>query len=257
MALYIVGLGIYKYPCIPLEILELISDIDVAYLEKYTSPIDIDPDKLAKILGIKRIIILERRDLEDKSTEIIKKALDKDIVILVPGDPLIATTHTSLIIDARKIGVDTKVIHSSSALCAAIGESGLHTYKFGPYGTIIRKEKGSSKRCYDILVENLERGLHTLFFLEYDYETNYIMTPREAIEILKSYDEKDILKEDRLIIILCGLGSKYEFKRAYTISELKGMEQIYLDRPCIIIFPGELHFTEREYIELILRGHRK
>ena len=257
MALYLIGLGIYKYPCIPNDVFKLISLAEEVYLERYTSPLQSNMDSLSKILGVKKITLLGRRDLEDKSLDIIKMAKNKDIIILIPGDPLIATTHTSLIIEAKRLGIDVKIIHSSSALCAAIGESGLHTYKFGPYGTIIRPEKGSSKRCYEILVDNLSRGLHTLFFLEYDYESNYIMSPKEAIEILETYDDKKILDKDRIVIILCGLGSEDEFKFAYTIDEIKSMEQIYLDGPCIIIFPGELHFTEREYIDLILRGHKK
>jgi|Deesub1362A_J573_1020465.scaffolds.fasta_scaffold00001_13 diphthine synthase len=250
MTLYLVGIGIYAEPSLTKEVEEILRNADKIYLEGYTSPID--PKLLDSLKVNGEIQRLTRSEVEEGMYKLIREAMEGDVVILVPGDPLIATTHITLVVEARRRGVDTKIFHSSSALCTAIGESGLHTYKFGASATIMRREVASSKRAYDILIENLERGLHTLFFLEYDAEANYIMSPREAIEILLSYDEEKRISMDNLVIVLCGLGSTDECKYAATIREVLGEEDMYR-RPCILIIPGKLHFTEEEYIETVLR----
>ena len=250
MTLYLIGIGIYVEPSLTREIEGILRNVDKIYLEGYTSPIDPRLLEFLKYNG--EIERLTRSEVEEGMDKLIDEAMDMDIAILVPGDPLIATTHITLVVEARRRGVDTKIFHSSSALCAAIGESGLHTYKFGASATIMRREVASSKRAYDILIENLERGLHTLFFLEYDAETSYIMSPREAIEILLSYDGEGRISMDKLVIVLCGLGSKDECKYAATIKELLGKKDV-TRKPCILIIPGKLHFTEEEYIETILR----
>ena len=251
MTLYIVGLGIYESPSLPGDVIRKLNKMDRIFIETYTSPIKIDDKMIMDELGVREIIHLKREDLEDGYKKIINMAMNEDIAILVPGDPLIATTHVTLLIEARKAGVNVKVIHSSSALCTAIGESGLHTYKFGPSSTTVRKDVASSRRAYDILKDNLSKGLHTLFFLEYDHESDYIMKPDEAIEILLYYDEKEILKNEQPVIVLCGLGRKDEIKRVYTIKEILNKE--FPKTPCILIFPGKLHFMEMEYIDTVLR----
>ncbi len=250
MTLYLIGIGIYAEPSLTREVEEILRNVDRIYLEGYTSPIY--PRLLDSLRISREIVRLTRSEIEEGMDKLINEAIKGDIAILVPGDPLIATTHITLVVEARRRGVDTKIFHSSSALCAAIGESGLHTYKFGASATIMRREVASSKRAYDVLKENLERGLHTLFFLEYDAETNYIMSPREAIEILLSYDDEKRISLEDLVIVLCGLGSRDECKYAATIGEVLKEEDTY-GKPCILIIPGKLHFTEEEYIETVLR----
>lgn len=253
MTLYLVGLGIYGEPVLTKNVYKIIRNAEKVYLELYTSPYRVDLKKLLEITGGREIGILRRKDVEEYSYRIFDEAEAGDIVILTPGDPLIATTHISLIIEAKKRGIDTRIYHASSALCTAIGESGLHTYKFGPSATIMRKSKASSKRAYDILIENMEHGLHTIFFLEYSSEEEYIMKPREAIEILLSYDIDGRIDEEQITIVLCGLGTQNECKRALTIKQLLSGKIMFPNEPCILIIPGKLHFTEKEYIETVLR----
>ena len=254
MTLYILGMGIYEEPSIPYSYYRWIKHADKVYLETYTSPLRIDVRKLKNLLGLKEITPLCRHDIEEKDLEIVRDASTRNIVILVPGDPLIATTHATLILDSIKNGVDIKVIHSSSALCSAIGESGLHTYKFGAFCTLMREEKASSSRCYQVLKDNIQRSLHTLYFLEYDLADNYIMSPKEALEILIKYDEHQLLPNEKYVIVLCGLGSRKEVKKALKINEVIYGKKDFGEEPCILIIPGELHFTEEEYIKLALKG---
>lgn len=252
MTLFIIGLGIYGEPSIPSSYYSLIKKMNKIYMEKYTSPLRINLKKLENLLEIDNIIVVERKYIEEENYRLIREVVEKDIALLVPGDPLIATTYTSLILDCVRIGAKVKIIHSSSALCSAIGESGLHTYKFGPFCTLMREGKASSSRCYEILRENMRRGIHTLFFLEYDYESDYIMKPDDAIRILLHYDKEKILNDEQNIIVLCGLGSDNEFKTALKIKEIYNKKD-FPNEPCILIVPGKLHFSEREYLMTVLR----
>ncbi len=252
MTVYLIGWGIYDIPLFNKRIEDIIQSADEVYFERYTNPYPYGNRVIEKLIG-RKCRELKREDLEERSLDILLRGKDRKIVIITFGDPLIATTHQYLIIEAAKYGIEVKIIHSASAVCSAMGESGLHIYKFGPISTVIRPKKASSKRCYDVLIDNLKRGLHTLILLEYDYSENYFMHPTEAIKILKSYDKYNLLREDYPIIVICGLGWANEFKRAVRLRQILNKSiEIPKDIPCILIFPGELHFTEEEYMRLIL-----
>ena len=253
MVLYIIGMGIYGEPSIPYSYYKLIRKAVKVYLETYTSPLKVDIEKLKKIFNAKEIIPIDRSTVEEND-ELIREASERNVVILVSGDPLIATTHATLVLESIRNGIDVKVIHSSSALCAAIGESGLHTYKFGPSCTLIRSEKGSSLRCYQILRDNIQKGFHTLFFLEYDALENYVMSPKEGIETLVKYDEDNLISDEQYVIVLCALGSENEEKKILKIEEIMNDKAELGEEPCILIIPGELHFTEEEYLKYVLGG---
>ncbi|MEM0056863.1 MAG: diphthine synthase [Candidatus Geothermarchaeota archaeon] len=257
MVLYVIGLGIYgQYDVrfIPQYLIELLKTCDEVYLEKHTSVVKIDIGELCNLIG-KQVIVASREALEEKSYALIRTASARKIALLTPGDPLIATNHAQLIVECVKNKVDVKVFYASSALCAAISASGLHVYKFGPPCTIVRESKAPSTRCYQLLKDNVARGLHSIFFLEYDYEEGYVMKPIEALRILASMDEEHLLvSEDRYIILLCGLGSNNELKMAIKYQELPLLDTLTFMEPCMIIITGSLHYTEREYIETVLRG---
>ena len=56
--------------------------------------------------------------------------MDKDVALLVVGDPLCATTHTDMMLRAREIGATVEVIHNASVM-GAIASCGLQLYQFG------------------------------------------------------------------------------------------------------------------------------
>lgn len=212
-------------------------------MELYTSKWHGNIKNLEKLIG-KKIIILKREDLEEKSEKILEQAKNKRVVVFVPGDPLIATTHISLISDAKKEGIDTNIIHNASII-SAIGETGLHVYKFGPTVTIPFQEKIKSEQSSSVIStinDNLKRGLHTLLLLDIDVEKNNFMTPNEAIKFLSESE----LKIDR-IIVFCRAGSD---KPVIIYGKVENLiKRDFADPPFVIVVPGKLHFTEREYIE--------
>jgi len=61
------------------------------------------------------------------------------------------------------------VIHSSSILSSAIGESGLQAYKFGKSVTLASWKKNYEPiTTLEVIRDNLERQLHTLVFVDLD-----------------------------------------------------------------------------------------
>ena len=91
--LYLVGLGIWDEGDISLRGLEVCKKSDSVYAELYTSAWGGDLGKLERLIKGK-IKLIKREGLEDRSARLVGEARRKDIAILVPGDPLSATTHS-------------------------------------------------------------------------------------------------------------------------------------------------------------------
>ena len=256
MTLYLVGLGVYKTPMIPQEWFKKIINSKYIFFEEYTSPTPYDTQYLRKFFGRSDIQPIDRESLEVKIEEIVRKAMENDVSILVYGDPLIATTHKSLIVTSREMGVEYEILHNVSSYLYAITESGLDIYKIGPIGTLIRGSIDINRSTLDKVMYNLEHGFHSPILLEYAAEENYMMHPSEAIEILKEDDKlwKRILDNQSYILVLMALGFEKEYKLAYRPWEIEEIKLLPEGYPAIIIITGKLHFMEKEYIEKILRG---
>src|SRR3989338_6972057 len=103
--LYLIGLGLWDENDLPLRAVEAIKKCDSVYVEFYTNKWLGDINKLEAIAG-KKIPILKRIQVEDEL--LTDEAKQKNIALLVPGDPLVATTHIQLLIDAKQKHVETK-----------------------------------------------------------------------------------------------------------------------------------------------------
>lgn len=252
MPLVLVGLGLYGDEN-KSRLLRLIKNSDVVYLERYTSPVDRVPDYIVEVAGDK-LQLVSRRELEVYSDRILDDALDRNVLIISPGNPLLATTHIQLLIDARRKGIEAEVVHGTSVICAALAESGLHIYKLGGISTVVRREKASSERTYEILKDNLKRGLHTLLLLEYDEAEGYRMSPKEALDILLSYDEEGVLDEERLVVIVCNIGLDNKRVCVCKVGDISSGQVAFGSMDiCIVLVPGSLHFTEEEYLDVLPR----
>ncbi|MBI2084114.1 MAG: diphthine synthase [Candidatus Aenigmarchaeota archaeon] len=242
MALTLIGLGLFDENDLSLRAVEEAKNSDKVYIENYTGKWHGNLSNLENLVG-KKIIQLERKDLEDDSNKIIQESKAKSISIFVQGDPLIATTHSALILEARKAGVETKIIHNAS-IFSAIGETGLHVYKFGPTVTISFPERAKgklSKSIFETIEENKKRGLHTLCLLDVLAENDKYMTPKEAVEILLK--GKVVTAKDKAVVF--GKAGSDKPHIEYTIAE----EVKSQDTPSVIIIPGKLHFSENEFLE--------
>jgi len=245
-----VGLGLWNEEDLTLKGIERAKKADIVYIELYTSHWHGNLKNLEKIMN-KKIEILKREDLEEKSSKILEEAKKKKIVIFVPGDPLVATTHMSFILDAIKNELEVEVIHNAS-IYSAIAETGLHIYKFGASATIPFPEKTSEVlplSTYETLRENNKLGLHTLLFLDVAANEKY-MTPNQAIKTMLKLEEvmkQDIFTNNTKIIVFGRAGSDEPLILYGKVKNLLGKE--FGEPPFVIIVPGKLHFSEKEFLE--------
>ncbi len=212
------------------------------YLEIYTSCLTVSVQDLEKILE-KPITVLTREDIEE-TQEFLKEAQTSDVALLVVGDPLVATTHSEIIIEARKRNIETKIIHNSS-IYSGIAETGLQIYKFGKTVTIPFPQKGFQPTSfYDILQNNKKMGTHTLVLLDIQEDKNKYMNPKEAMKILQGLGFQEEL------ICVSRLGSHDQNIVYGDIEDLLLLGESYWGLPphCLVV-PSTLHFKEEEYLE--------
>jgi len=98
-----VGLGLNDEKGISLRGLEEIKNAKNIFIELYTNLMPNFSLKNLEFISGKQPYILSRRELEEEEGKIILDAAERGrTVFLVPGDPLIATTHISLRLEAKK-----------------------------------------------------------------------------------------------------------------------------------------------------------
>ena len=179
--LYLVGLGLYDEKDISVNGLEAMKSADVVYAEFYTARLFGGNLKSLESLAGVKINILDREEVEEENLPI-KQAEEKNVAFLTAGDPLMATTHSDLLLEATKKGIKVVVVHASSILSAAPGIAGLQAYKFGKVTTIPRPEDNYFPHSpYQAISENNKMGLHTLVLLDIQAHRNYYMTANEGL----------------------------------------------------------------------------
>jgi diphthine synthase len=250
--------------------MEILRSSDIIYVERFTGFIS---DEFVDSLSYKlqnssesksriefKIKFIKRWFIED-GREILEHARKSNVCVLVYGDPLIATTYNELLVRARKLSIEFKVIHSSSGILSLMGESGLQPYKFGKMVTMM-DDPMSSITVYNTIYENMCLGLHTLILTEYNnddgrgnFESNsdpFFLSPSRVIELLLERE-----KEMKLLnfsvetygLIASKIGCKNSTFNSGKIKSLLGLE--YRGGPNSVIIPGRLHFTEVDSIKYL------
>jgi diphthine synthase len=245
--LYLIGTGLYYLTDLPVRALEKLRACDIVYLERYTNLNDLGT--LPKLEGIinKKISIVEREDVESDS--LIKDASGKNIALLVPGDPLAATTHVSLLIECKKAKINFEVLHASS-IFSALGESGLSAYKFGGVCSIPIYDKNfRPESFFDVIEKNIKSGLHTLVLLEARDKDTFVDF-RTALTILKEIEEKRQVKiiDWKRIVGMCRLGSSEQ--RIFWIRDKIDSYQ----PPLSMIICAELSKIEQDNISFLIQN---
>jgi len=254
--LVFVGLGLFDERDISLRGLDEIKDVDTVFAEFYTSLMPgLSVERLRELVG-RDVVVVSRRLLEEEEgREILRKARRGKVAFLVPGDPLIATTHVDLRIRAEREGIKTKVIHGSSIISAVVGLSGLQNYKYGRSVTIPFAEAGFvSETPYRVIVENKERGLHTLCFLDIKAEEKKYMTVKKGLEALLKVEERKsegVVTRKTLVVGVARAGSEDPTVKAGYVRELVDYE--FGGPPHSLVVPGRLHFMEAEAL-VVLAG---
>ncbi len=181
MALHLVGLGLHDPSSITVKGMEVARKADVVYAEFYTAIMSGAHAGLEAFLG-RQVQLLDRLGVEKGGPKLLEESRSKDVVLLVAGDPMAATTHADLLVRFREAKVPLHIVHAPSIFSAAPGLLGLQHYKFGRATTLVKAEKGWSPTSpFDAVAENHERGLHTLVLLDIKADQDYFMTANEGI----------------------------------------------------------------------------
>ena len=243
------GLGLHDEKDLSLRALDEAKTADKVFAELYTSLMPALNMKQLEILVGKKITIASRKALEEEGgQQILREAEHGKVVFFVPGDPMIATTHIDLRIRARKMGVDTRIVHGASIVSAVMGLTGLQNYKFGRSVTIPFPEKGiTADTPTRVILENKRRGLHTLCFLDVEAEKKLYMTVKDGLNALLTVEEtkrRNVVTSNTLAVGVARAGAPDSCVRAGYVKDL--LNHNFGLPPHILVFPGKLHFMEAE-----------
>jgi diphthine synthase len=232
--LYLIGLGLNERG-ISKEGMLALENCKKIYLEEYTVDFPYETNELK--LGKKRIIGLTRLDVE--SDMLIKEAKSINIGLLVYGSPLFATTHISLILDAEKANIKTKVIYSASVL-DAVAETGLQHYKFGKITSMPRWGETYEPDFMHYVKQNQEINAHSLILVDIGLEFDRALIQLRENGVLNKINMDKIL--------LCsGLGTEHSYIFYGTIEQLKKLRGV--PKPFCFVIPEDMHFIEKEAVE--------
>ena len=221
---YLIGVGL-RPGHLTLEAKEAISGCSKVFLESYTS--QYSQGSVPDLVGVvgKEIKELDRNGVEEGFGAILREAKSsgENVALLVFGNALSATTHVQLLLDAKKIGLESKVVPGIS-IYSYLGATGLDQYRFGRTCTIVfPKENYSPESFYDAIEVNHSAGLHTLCLLDIDRENGKMMAVSEALEIISRIEKKrgKAILENVVLVGLYGLGSDGQVAKAASLNVLK------------------------------------
>jgi len=233
--LYLIGLGL-NVDGISKFGLDVVKRCKKIYLEDYTVDFPYSMEELAHILD-KKIVPADRELVEDLS--IVDEASKKDVALLVYGSPLTATTHITLIQEAKRLGIRYKIIYNASVL-DAVAETGLQLYKFGKVASMPAWKKSYEPDSFmKIVQENQSMKAHSLILIDIGLEfADAIIQLEKAAK-----NHKISLKK---LVICQRLGTKNRKILYRDLDELKTFTGV--KAPYSIIIPSKLHFVEKEVL---------
>jgi diphthine synthase len=259
-----VGLGLYDERSITVRGRAAVAAADRAFAEFYTSVLaGATVADLEAAHGVD-IAVRDRAGVEQDPGPILDAAAEGEAVFLTGGDPMVSTTHVDLRLRAHDRGIDTRVIHGTSAGTAAASLTGLQNYRFGKATTLPfpRRGGGVPDSVLDTIRDNRDRDLHTLVYLDIDREGGHglgfdregghdpddsgdrdagagrFMTGSEAAGLLADAGLSGIG------VVVARAGSDDPTVRADRVEALAG--EAFGPPLHLLVLPGELHALERE-----------
>lgn len=192
--LLLIGMGPGRLSGMSLEALEAAKSSDVRRYEAYTAlwP-QAELDALEDAVGsIEKVM---RPEVEQPDV-LFKLARTSLVALLVVGDPLQATTHVDLQLQAAEAGIECHVFHGVSITTLVTGAIGLSNYKFGRQTTLTYPYGGwVATSPLEVIAANMHQNLHTLALLDLDPTGEGIghqvpMKPADAVVSLRLMREK-------------------------------------------------------------------
>jgi diphthine synthase len=258
--LVFIGLGLHDEYGLSLRGQLEAKSCDVLFAEFYTSQMPkLNMDNLEKLVG-RKVQVLSRREVEEIAEEtILSRAKTGRVGFLVPGDPLVATTHVDLRLRALKSGINSRIVHAASVVSAVAGATGLQSYKFGRITTIpVTGEGEFPVSVIHVIVNNLSWGLHSLVLLEIDVENKQFVSISTALKLLWA-NSKNLpgasISDGALVVGLARLEAPDMQVTAGRLVDV--MRTDFGEPPHLLIFPGKLHFVEAEALHLICHAPKE
>jgi diphthine synthase len=263
--LMLIGMGPGRISSMTIEAKQAAIAADYRRYEAYTA---LWPSNELKTLEdeIGKIEMVMRPEVENP-TELLELSKNNLVALLIVGDPLQATTHVDLQLQALEAGIDCIVFHGISITTLVTGSIGLSNYKFGRQTTITYPYGGwVATSPLEVIAMNMFYNQHTLALLDLDPTgagtgEQVPMQPKDAYYSLKLMKDKlkstiDEIVEDSITdevkkaalnqfinlefgeirVVLCAdMGTKDEKITYTTISNL---ENVVGGRLNSLIFPG-------------------
>ncbi len=237
---YIIGIGL-TVKQITKQAIDVISTCDDVYIDGYTNIFSEGEIKDLEEIISKKIILLNREELEQK-----QEYLKDNCCLLVIGNVFSATTHFTIINDARKKNLSTKTIAGLSIFnyksCCGLSE-----YRFGKTTSIVYPEKNYFPTSfYNTIVDNLKIDAHSFCLLDIKTDQQKFMSVKEACEILEKIDVKNLLTNQDCVLLAGVGGNKQTIKSFVFKDHIKISCDIY---PQTLIICSKLNSIEKEGLD--------
>lgn len=229
----------------------------VVFADDYTA---LFPSETLAFLEASRGGPIERpgRERLERGVELLDAASKGGAVLLVAGDPMAATTHVALRIEAVRRGIPVRLVFAPSVTHTAFSEAGLQHYMAGRVVTMPFPEQGYAPTSpLERLAQNRAAGLHTLVLLDLKSETGRFMTANEALRLLEGLARRlasEAFGPEALAVVVARAGEADALVRAGAVRRLEAMD--FGPPMHALIVPGKLHFEEREALQ-VLGGARQ
>ena len=192
--LLLIGIGPGDVALATSEAIEAAKMADYRRYEAYTA---LWPEEqlanLEKTVG--KITRVMRPEVESPD-ELFALARDNLVALLIVGDPLQATTHVDLQLQAEEAGIYCRTIHGISITGLVTGAIGLSNYKFGRQTTLTYPYSGwIATSPLEVIALNTALGQHTLALLDLDPTgagtgQQKPMKPNDAVNSIKAMIDK-------------------------------------------------------------------
>jgi len=242
-----IGLGLYDERSITVEGERALRAADRVFAETYTSRL-----VGASIAELEdhhdvEIELRDRAGVEQDPAPILDAAERGDAAFVTAGDTMISTTHVDLRLRATERGIETRLLHGTTAQSAASGLTGLQNYRFGKATTLPFEYAHGGEGVPDSVVAtieaNRERGLHTLVYLDIKAERGEYMTADHAAEQLAP------AFPDTLAVAVARAGSPNPLVVADRLEALA--DDSFGDPLHMLVVPGDLHHIEADALSTL------
>ena len=263
--LLLVGMGPGRISSMTIEAKNAAKSADFRRYEAYTA---LWPaDELAKLEEDIGDIEMVMRPEVESPTELLDLAKNHLVALLIVGDPLQATTHVDIQLQALEAGINCIVFHGISITTLVTGAVGLSNYRFGRQTTITYPYGGwVATSPLEVIAVNIFQNQHTLALLDLDptgagtgkqipmqpgdayaslglmkekLSSNMSDMPEDnAIDSMKKLAFKEFTDKDldSIKVVLCAdMGTKDEKITYTTVGDLKNLDGGRLN---CLIFPA-------------------